>query len=144
MDEKMIKKAIKLVIYGFGLGIVIGFLAYYLTDGRFADSRAAFLDNISFLELLAGGIQGAVCMGTTIVYDIEEWSIMKATVIHFIICMVCFTILAIIQGWFDLQNMVFWISIIIAIIVYFIIWLVMYKRYKSEVRKMNEGLKNIK
>ena len=67
-----------------------------INDGNTYFCNPAFSSMIGH-ELLAfivqsvvSGFFGAICMGGTVVYDIEKWSILKATITHFFITIISF------------------------------------------------------
>ena len=73
------KKAILLSLLGYAAGCMIG-LFFSLGYGEFV-----LADHLT--AILLGGIPGAVAMGSTVIYDIEKWSILRCTVTHFLVAM---------------------------------------------------------
>jgi CDP-diglyceride synthetase len=88
-----------------------------------------------------GGIPGAIAMGTAVIYDIEEWSLLRATVTHFLIVMVALLLACFVLKWFEPWSAPFWIMLAAELVGYIIIWLIMYLCYKKQVRKLNNLLK---
>ena len=97
------KKATLLGLAGFVLGVLtgIGFMLARSSEGLKA----------AFPNLLLSGIYSAVVMGSSIVYDIEEWSIARATATHFLLSFSLYFLLVLSMGWFRLDDPVFWIVI---------------------------------
>ena len=140
--SKNAKIALRLGAIGFVVGIMIGLTVYYFSDVRLTgvwklSGRAVF-------ELLIGGIYGALSMGSSAVYEIESWSIAKATATHFIISFGGFFLMAYLQGWMKPGDLVFNIVVIVFIIVYIMIWLFQYLAYKRKVKRMNDALEEMK
>ena len=75
----MYRKAMLLGLLGYAAGCLIG-LVIGLCAGEMSFREA--LPNI-----LLGGIPGALAMGSSVVYGIEKWSILRATATHFVITM---------------------------------------------------------
>ncbi len=134
--NRLVKKAIILGIIGFISGLVFGCV-------MFGSENNWDLSGISKWVLLIGGIYGILPMAGSVVYEIERWSIAKATIVHFVCTFTGFFMLAIVQGWFKPGTLFFWIWTLLWIFVYFIIWLIQYLIYHRKVREMNEELKRI-
>lgn len=130
------KKTMLLGLAGFVLGalICIGFMLASSSEGLKA----------AFPNLLLSGIYGAVAMGSSIVYDIEKWSIARATATHFLLVFALYFLLVISMGWFSLSDPVFWIVVGAMVAGYILIWLLQYLSYKRQIREMNDELKKLK
>ena len=138
--NRLKKKAIILSIAGFIAGILIGIIISLLT----ASSEETPTNLWSRLfYLLVGGIHGAIAMGSSIIYEKEDWSIAGVTITHFVITLASFYTLGTIQGWLNFGDAVFWIITIVFIVVYIIIWLANYLAYKRAVKEMNNDLEKI-
>ena len=127
------KKATLLGLAGFALGVLtgIGFMLARSSEGLKA----------AFPNLLLSGIYSAVVTGSSIVYDIEEWSIARATATHFLLSFSLYFLLVLSMGWFRLDDPVFWIVIAVMVVIYVLIWLFQYLSYKRKIREMNHDLK---
>ena len=132
----MRKKAIWLALLGYALGCGIG-VFFALRSGNFSLKT-------SLPRILLGGIPGAVAMASTVIYDIEEWSLLRATVTHFVIVMGVIIFGCFVLDWFEPWSLSFWIMIAVEAVAYFIIWLIMYLGYRGQIRKLNEMLKESK
>lgn len=95
-------------------------------------------------HILLGGIYGAVAMGSSIVYDIEKWSIARATATHFLLVFTLYFLLVISMEWFRLDAPLFWIIVGGMVVVYILIWLFQYLSYRRKIREMNEELEKWK
>jgi len=136
------KKMAFRAMIGFAIGVLVGtgFLASagirnYYTEygiGRFA------------LYLILSGVLGAVNVGTTILYDFDEWSLARSTLTHFCITMTTLCAIGFPMRWFSLHDPVTWWMFLIFVVIYFIIWLVLYLKYRREVRQINSALKDWK
>ncbi len=102
------------------------------------------LGNI-LVELLTAGLLGMVGNGGSVVYEIESWSIVKATSTHFIFTMLVYVLVGRINGWLtpgpSIANLIQISSMFIA---YVIIWLSQYLVFKKEVAALNDGIKKLK
>ena len=129
----MAKKAMLLGLIGYIAGCIIGLC--------FALQREGFTLASSLPVILMGGIPGAIAMGTAVIYDIEEWSLLRATVTHFLIVMVALLLACFVLKWFEPWSAPFWIMLAAELVGYIIIWLIIYLCYKKQVRKLNNLLK---
>ena len=128
----MWKKAVLLAVLGYAVGIMIGVIIFLCNSSR------SFSEALPYI--LLSGIPGAIAMGSTVIYDIEKWSIARATLTHFLITFFCLYLVGFALGWFRFWEPAFWIFTAAMIAAYILIWLIQYMAYKRQVRKMNEDL----
>lgn len=138
------KNALRLSLLGFMLGVGIGMLFYSLagSEGYLAqaENRPARL-----VYFLLCGLYGAANMGTSAVYGIEEWSILRCTLTHFLISVgstVLFFGAMVLLGWMGMPPAGVCALIGAAFVaVYALIWLMQYLAYKRKVKIMNAKLR---
>ena len=98
-----------------------------------------------FRELFLSGILGLIGNGSTVIYEIESWSILRVTATHFVIAFAAFFSIGLINGWLTpgitAENIIITGIVLIS---YVMIWLVQYLIYKKEVSDINDGLKNLR
>ena len=131
------KKAAVLGMIGFVTGALIG-IGFGLIGGASGGLKAALPH--AFL----GGLYGAASMSSTVVYDIEKWSLARVTVTHFLLVLGLYCLLVFTMGWFRIEDPVFWIVIAAMVVGYFFIWLLQYRAYKRKIRQMNDDLRMLK
>ena len=126
------KKTMLLGLAGFVLGVLIciGFMLARSSEGLKA----------AFPNLVISGIYGAVAMGSSIVYDVEKWSIARATATHFLLVFALYFLLVLSMGWFSLSDPVFWIVVGAMVAGYILIWLLQYLSYRRQIQEMNDEL----
>lgn len=129
----MIKKAVLLTVIGYVAGCVIG-LCFSLRSSSFS-----FADSLP--QILLGGIPGAIAMGSAVIYDIEEWSLLRSTTTHFLLTMCAILLGCFVLDWFPPWSPPFWIMLAAELAAYILVWLIMYKIYQRKVRKLNELLR---
>ena len=154
---KFSHKVLILASIGFGLGVIVGVMlsAFFSTlsiaDGNLylcseALTRAVGDPLLAFvIEALLSGLNGAVAMGLSSVYSIEEWSVAKCTAVHYFPTMtVCF-IVAFSLRWIligDIAMILIMFSMMT--VAYFIIWLSFYISYRIQLKKINRELEEFK
>lgn len=136
------KKALWLSLIGFVLGIVVGICIQLILKPEFLSFTNHILTKV--LYYLFCGLLGALCMGSSVIYDIESWSVLRCTATHFLITFggfIAFYAGLIAIGVSNLPPLGIRIFIVVIfVIVYFCIWLVQYLIYRRKVKKMNAKL----
>lgn len=146
------KKALLRFLIGFNLGMFFNIVISYFCSGASADFlptgfKACFDNDILALliYLAVSGLYGGVGIGATVFYDLESWSILRATVSHFVLLFISYFITAVSLNWFSIESVIEWVIMLLIFIVgYFIIWLIMYLIYKSSVKEININLKKLR
>ena len=132
----MYRKAMLLGLLGYAAGCLIG-LVIGLCAGELSFREA--LPNI-----LLGGIPGALAMGSSVVYGIEKWSILRATATHFVITMGALLFGGYVLHWFGPDRSMLWIMMAVSLVCYIAIWLIFYLSYRKTIRQMNDDLEKLK
>ncbi|MBR5407625.1 MAG: DUF3021 domain-containing protein [Lachnospiraceae bacterium] len=140
--NKLLKRALILGCIGFFLGTAIGFFMYCITDVKTLWEQP--FNGHSMFKLLVGGLQGFLAMSTTVVYDIESWSIARSTFTHFVITAGGFFTMGYFQEWLIPGDIFFCIMAVSFVVVYFIIWLIQYLIYLHNIKQMNNDLEKMK
>ncbi len=124
-------------ILGFAMGLMVDvFLITFTGDSSMFDNRIMIL-----VQFLCSGLMGVVGMGGTIVYDIEDWGLGRATFTHYIITFITMLTLSEVLGWFP--HGVLLIVFIAFTIIYALIWLFEYFVWKRQIRQMNRELEEL-
>ena len=125
------------LLLGFTLGLLLGIVMYVVSipDGSVIDKP--FL----VCHLLGSGVVGLVGYGGAIVYDIESWSLGRATFTHYIVSFMTLFVISELLGWFS-HDILFGAFVFFSA-VYVLIWLTEYFVWKSQVRKMNKDLETM-
>ena len=148
------KKKIALILYigfsfGFVLGVVLTSVISTLTiaDGRLHLYTNAFSDFIAnplvafMVHSTVCGILGMIMLGSAQIYDIDEWGLLKATMVHFFVIVVSFYSAAFFLRWFSPADMsAVCTSLMIFVVIYTGIWLGQYLSCKSQVDEINRNL----
>ena len=145
------KKILNHVLSGASLGICIGFLfalsfSFINQTSYFMPSTPEFVNHFAS-NTLATAVSALLwaCMGivfsvSPLVFGIEQWSITRQTIVHFVITFVFFTPLAILAGWFPLNT--FWLIgyTLIFLAMYVLMWLIFMHRARKEINDLNKLL----
>ena len=138
MRSRMIRR----IILGFLLGTAIGNLIAWFFGSYVSSVLVARMGSVPaaiLVQSLVSGMYGSFALAGTLFYDIEQWSLTRSSVMHFLVIAVLYVPAAMFLGWADSATEILIVEGIL-LVAYFIIWLVIYLRYKKEVRSLNEML----
>ncbi len=152
MENKNVKKnIIKRAILGFMTGIFVGHTISILEslithDGNFYAVSAALVDlagtNLGavIIQYFLTGIMGAVFASSSVIFEMDEWSLLRQTITHFVIVSVLSYIAGFLCRWFPhtVVSTLIWFGVFI--VVYIIFWVCFMLYYKNKVKKINEAL----
>ena len=130
------------MILGFLLGASIGNLIAWFFGSYVSSDLVARMGSVPaaiLVQSLVSGLYGSFALAGTLFYDIEQWSLTRSSVMHFLVIAVLYVPAAMFLGWADSATEILIVEGIL-LVAYFIIWLVIYLRYKKEVRSLNEML----
>ena len=152
MTNKNLKKeAVKRAIMGFIYGVFIGQTILILEslmarDGNFYPVAASLVNlagtkiGAVIIQYFLTGIIGTTFAATTVIFEMDNWSLLKQTILHFVITSIVMYIAGFLCGWFPhkLSSTLIWFGIFI--VIYVIFWISFSSYYKNKVKKMNEAL----
>ncbi|MBR1673717.1 MAG: DUF3021 domain-containing protein [Eubacterium sp.] len=140
---------------GFSLAVIIG-IAITVLSVSFGGEKDFLQDSVLsgrikndmtvlVIELLLVGLIGVVGMGGSVVYELESWSLLKATVVHFLCTIGVYILVGITLGWLS-PKMGIWnyIQILAYMVAYALIWMIQSMIYKKEIRDINRGVELLK
>ncbi len=142
--NKLVKDAIILGSIGFVAGLLVSFVIYFFSGALTMEGPNNVSTTRLALKILVGGLQGALAMSTTVFYSIESWSLLMATLTHFVVTMAGLMIMASIQGWLNFADRTFILILILMLIIYALIWVLQYISYRRTLKEMNEEIHRIK
>ena len=137
------------IIWGLAISIffsaIVGHNQYYplspeSTIGAFYLSHFSEPMTMLISTMIWGSI-GIVFGQTNRIFEETDWSITRATAIHFILSYIGFVPLAILAGWFPLHLEALMTFTFIFILIYLIIWTYHYKKSQKIVQQINQQIK---
>ena len=152
MTKKEIKKAIaKRAVLGFIYGVFIGqtiliIESLFMRDGNFYAVSASLLELAGtkiaavIIQYFLTGIIGLTFASTTVIFEMDEWSLLRQSITHFIITSIVMYIAGFLCGWFPhtVGSTLVWFGVFV--VVYLIFWVCFSLYYKNKVKKMNDAL----
>jgi len=146
----------KLIRSGSIIGVFIGLtmsciFSYMFADGKyypmnpFSWSGNYFYSLYSETTVFLIAIASWVCLGILFifagkVYQREDWSVFKMTVIHFIIVTIFFFPLSILSGWYPFTARSLVQFFLIFLLVYILFWIISFTINIIRINKINKKL----
>ncbi len=147
----MLKEFFKRAIMGFVYGVFIGQTIVILEslsagNGNFYPVSAYLVQHASstmaavIIQYFVTAIIGMTFACTTLIFEIDSWSITGQTVLHFVITSVVMFIAGFVCGWFPhtAGSIVIWFAVFI--VIYVIMWTGFTLYFRKQTKKINEAL----
>lgn len=147
----MKKKILLRGISGFPLGVAIGYLITIIisliwANGYYSPCVPELVVmmgseiNAVLLQAFLCGILGMGFAASSVIWEMEDWGIVKQTGIYFLIVSIIMMPIAYVTFWMEhsLKGVASYFGIFVLIFV--VIWIVQYIRGRYNVKKMNEAL----
>ena len=145
------KEFFKRAIMGFVYGVFIGQTILILESlaggkGNFYPVSAYLLEHSGsqisavIIQYFITGIIGISFATTTLIFEIDSWSITSQTALHFAITSLVMYIAGFLCGWFPhtVKSTIIWF--VIFIVIYVIMWVGFMLYFKKQIKKINEVL----
>ena len=114
--------------------------AYYPSGPSFTTKFANPLSAMT-VSVILWALMGLVFGFGSFVFAIRQWSILKRTIVSFIIYYIGFTPLAFLAGWFPANIVNFMIFTGLFILIYVTIWFIRSYQVIREIREINNKIK---
>ena len=124
----------------FGLGMAMVYSLLFLWIGYVKGMETVETKTL-IMYLVTANIVGLIFSFASFIFVKEEWSILKQTMIHFIVLLGTFLPTAIWIGWVPNRFGPILVCIGSFIVIYFIIWLMMTLYWKRKIEKLNHQLR---
>ncbi len=149
----MKKKILFRSMLGFPLGLAMGYIitiliSLFLANGYYSPCVPELVEvmgnelNAVLLQAALCGILGAGFGGASVIWEMEDWGLVKQTGIYFSIVSVIMMPIAYVSYWMEhsLKGVLGYFGIFVLMFV--TIWIVQYLIAKRDVKKLNEKLPN--
>ena len=144
----MKKKLLIRILLGFLLGMAAMLIVPAILSGApvgtglYSDkllARTGSPEAATVLSLLVMGVFGSLCMGGTLFYELEDWPLACATAAHYLLIALGYLLPNWLLCWDMPMKLLLTIEGFMAL-GFVLIWLIIYLRYKKEVKELNELL----
>lgn len=124
----------------FGLGMAMLYSLLFLWIGYVKGMETVETKTL-ITYLVTANIIGLILSFASFIFEKEEWSILKQTMIHFIVLIGTFLPTAIWIGWVPNRFGPILVCIGSFIVIYFIIWFMMMLYWKRKIERLNHQLR---
>lgn len=150
----MVAKLISRALTGFVLGMLVGVFAAIADSFVYGQGTLILPDTLLklgsgqagalLIQMLASGAFGIIPMSGTVFYEFDSWSMLKQSVVHYVSYTIPFLCLGVFLGWFEPTPADLCLMAGMFAVGHCVIWLIMYARYRMEVKKLNTLLSESK
>ena len=147
----MLNKIIKRAIMGFVYGVFIGQTILILESlnagtGNFCPVSEYLVQHASstlaavIIQYFVTGLIGISFSASTVIFEIDKWSITAQTALHFVITFAVMLFAGFVCGWFPhtVRSTIIWF--VIFIVIYVLMWAGFMLYFKKQTKKINEAL----
>ncbi len=147
MRNTIFLRALSGALIGICLSQIIAlFISFCIGDGSFIPCAPICIDRFGSelsgvtIQFFLSGLLGAVFGGASVIWDVDHWSILRATATHFLTTGIIFIPVSLLLGWCEpnLTGVVYYTGFYGGI--YLCIWIGSYLSYRHRIRKINEAL----
>ena len=142
----MKKEIIRRGVIGFIAGISIGYVTSILVslligEGTYQPCVPDFVEamgseiNAVIIQTILSGLLGSSFAASSIIWDIDSWSLVKQTGLYFLMNSIMMFPIAYFLYWMDHSIRGFFSYFMIFIVIFIIIWMVGYLKAKYNVKK---------
>lgn len=146
MKKQIIIRAIVGLPMGIGISMIISLLISILIgQGKYYPCAPQLIGEMGeipavILQTVLSALLGAAFCGGSVVWEIESWSLLKQTVIYFLLGAVTMLPCAYALYWTKRSITGLLIYLLVFIVLFAVIWVIQYLLEKKAVERMNEKL----
>lgn len=149
------KKIFQRGLLGFPLGVFIGYaitiiISLFVADGYHSPCVPSLVDEFGseigavIFQAVLCGLLGASFAAASLIWEKENWSIVKQTGIYFLIASITMFPIAYFTHWMEHSIFGFLVYIGIFTTIFVFMWVVQYCIWKSNIKDINKKIEEIK
>lgn len=149
------KKIFQRGLLGFPLGVFIGYaitiiISLFVADGYYSPCAPSLVDEFGseigavIFQAVLCGLLGASFAAASLIWEKENWSIVKQTGIYFLIASITMFPIAYFTHWMEHSIFGFLVYIGIFAAIFVFMWVVQYCIWKSKIKGINKKIEEIK
>ncbi|HBC96676.1 MAG TPA: DUF3021 domain-containing protein [Clostridium sp.] len=149
----MKNKAIVRGFLGFPIGVFISYtitivISLVLAQGYYSPASPELVSqcgsqiNAVVLQFILSGLLGAVLGAGSVIWENDDWSFPKQSIIHFVITSLTMLPIAYFSHWMEHTFAGIAGYFIIFLAIYIAIWITLYGVWKHSIKQINDKLKN--
>lgn len=151
----MKKKAFQRGLLGFPLGVFIGYtitilISLFAADGYYSPCVPALVDEIGteigavVFQAVLCGLLGVSFGAASVIWEKDNWSILKQTGIYFLIVSITMFTIAYFSHWMErsISGVLMYVGIFVAIFLF--MWVIQYCIWKNKIKSINKKMEERK
>ncbi len=123
------------IFFGAFIAVLITILFVYFGESETIDANLFVKNSIGSM------ICGWFFTVSPLYFEIRKLKLYQQTILHFATVMILYLILAISIGWVPFNTVTILLTVVIAIVVYSIMWSLFYLYFKNQAQKLNDAIK---
>ena len=147
MKKKLLSRCLIGGLGGFAISFLIGVrISLSIGDGLFHGVPLTLVEQCgneltaTIVQAVCSFIYGAAWAGSSVVWEMESWSILRQTVTHMLVVSITSLPIAYLMHWVPHTVMAVVLYFVAFFLIYFVIWLICYTSWRKKIRQMNEKL----
>ncbi|HMM06874.1 MAG TPA: DUF3021 domain-containing protein [Clostridiales bacterium] len=150
----MKKKAFQRGLLGFPLGVFIGYtitilISLFVGDGNYSPCVPALVDELGseigavVFQAVLCGILGSAFAAASLIWEKENWSIVKQTGIYFLIASITMFPIAYFTRWMEhsVSGFLLYFGIFAAVFVF--MWVIQYCIWRNKIKSINKKMERM-
>ena len=148
----MLKKTILRGLLGFPLGIAMGYVITILIslvagDGNYYPVAPELIDQFGseisavVIQTILCGILGTSFSASSVIWEMERWSLAKQTGIHFFITSIVMLPIAYFAHWIERTLLGFVLYYAVFVVIFVVVWLTQYAIWRNKIKDINRKVK---
>lgn len=135
-----IKKLLFRILYGSVIGLAVGHTSYFIY--ALSGNAITLEPRLVIINYLGALLVGIWCCGISIIFDIEEWSLLRQTITHSIL-LAPYLPFAFYIGWVPPTICGKIYFVLVYFIIYLIIWFSFKLYWTKKAKELNEELERL-
>ncbi len=149
MKKKLLFRSLIGAPIGITISLIITILfSLCLGEGQYFPASQELIEGCGneitavIVQMICSLLIGAICGGSSVIWEMDRWSLLKQTLLHFIIIAIPFFGVGYGMNWLPHQFYGALAYIGSFALVYGIMWCSIYFSIKAKIKKMNKHLEN--
>lgn len=134
------KEFIKRGLLGSTIGVFINqtILVFIIL---FSDKEYVTDNNQVIFQYIISILVGIVFSAGSVIFEIEEWSLLRQTTTHFVLMSTVFFIAAYYAGWMPKDTLGISLFVVFFLLIYVIMWFLFKSYWDKKIKEVNEELR---